>query len=147
MPDSPKHCIFLIETTSLPLQCKKYKHLSQFHEIIRPAFKVFFTEDLNVEWVVTEDEQGAIFVIDGYIPGDSIPVIHYWSQAIFMNNSCCIKGAHSTQQNPCYDHALTTDQKGQLSLGLIQRFLRGVGSLLDNDQMALTALIKAFMDA
>jgi tetratricopeptide (TPR) repeat protein len=123
----------------LPPQSKKHKDLSQYSKHVRPVFEAFYNGELRIEWAL---ENGADFLVNGFVGTDIAPVIAYrGSMEIIFTQQAFYKSGIMTQQNIKFHLLLTNDQKKDLSIVMIQRFLREKAALLKDCDRFLKQLV------
>jgi tetratricopeptide (TPR) repeat protein len=137
----PKDSVYGRLTRSpLPPQSKKYKDLSQYSKQVRPVFEAFYNGELRIEWAL---ENGADFIVHGFVGSDFAPVISYRGfMEIIFTQEAIFRNGIATEQNIESHRLLTNDQKRDLSIVLVQRFLREKSALLkDCDHRFLKHLV------
>jgi tetratricopeptide (TPR) repeat protein len=123
----------------LPPQSKKHKDLSQYSKHVRPVFEAFYNGELRIEWTL---ENGADFMVNGFVGTDTAPVIAYrGSMAIIFTQEAIYKSGIMSEQNIKYHITLTNDQKKDLSIVMLQRFLREKAALLTDCDRFLKQLV------
>ena len=137
----PKDSVYGRLTRSpLPPQSKKYKDLSQYSKHVRPVFEAFYNGELRIDWAL---ENGADFLVHGFVGTDIAPVISFRaSMEIIFTQEAIFRTGITTEQNIKSHRLLTNDQKRDLSIVMVQRFLREKAALLkDCDERFLKHLV------
>jgi len=112
---------FGLKRSTLPPSSKKYLDLSIYREEVRPVIQSFYNGPLRIKWLCADDS----IMVEGYVSGDDVPVIIMYGKG--KRDEGRYLTGYETSQNIHYDNYLTIEQKCNLHIVLMQRFLREKG--------------------
>lgn len=112
---------FGLKRSTLPPSSKKYLDVSMYREEVRPVIHSFYNGPLKIKWLCEDDS----IIVEGYVSGDDVPVVIMSGRG--TRDVCQFLTGYETSQNIHYDNCLTIEQKCNLHIVLMQRFLREKG--------------------